>query len=674
LEASLIAEHVEINGTYRLTRILGQGGMGAVWEAEHLRIPKRVAIKFLLGTHATVPELLSRFRREADIASRLQHPNIVEVHDYNTLEDGTPYLVMERLVGGDLRGRLGRGPIPFAEVRTIVRQISSALALAHRERVVHRDLKPENIFLCDSPDGQIRVKVLDFGISKVQDANTFVTRDDLMLGTPTYMAPEQAMGKNSSIDARTDLFSFAAIVYEMFTGHAAFGGNTLVEVIYKITSHTPDPLSHVVADVPPSVSAAVTTALSKDPAGRQSSVHEFLQAFEVGADIMPTVPWAAPAPSAHPHTAPSTAPSPWMAPTGAQAPVTGGYPNQPYGATTGSHALLPTHSDRPPHPSVAGTGQRNMVPPTGMHPMSLPMQAEGPSPVRRRRAWPWLLGLSLIAGVGVGVWFYAFPGGLTLEAGSGSSESVKVANSSQGAEPTEGPVEEGPKAKEGPKVENLGGTPEAGEKPVGTPEDPGKPVGTAEAGEKPAGGESPGGEGESPGGEGESPGGEGESPGGEGESPGGEGESPGAAGEDPNGKPAEEQPAKPPEDASDSKSAPKTERGAGQRIGGESGATDRNGPADPSNPRTKPTAPSSTNPQVREAAAALSQGKYSEAVRLAKQGLQVSRSTETYVVLAKAYCGMKDIGMVQATLRSGNVSGSPKAQVREYCRKQGLTL
>jgi serine/threonine-protein kinase len=195
------------------------------------------------------------------------------------LDDGTPYLVMERLRGKDLRARLGEGPLSLEEARAATVQVASALALAHREGVVHRDLKPENIFLCEQGDGSVRVKILDFGISKIQASGTHATRDDRILGTPGYMAPEQAMGKNSAIDGRTDLFALAAIFYEMLTGQSVFLGTTLAEVVYKVVHHTPEPLSVVTPDVPAAISSAVQQALSKDPAERQPSVQAFVAAL-----------------------------------------------------------------------------------------------------------------------------------------------------------------------------------------------------------------------------------------------------------------------------------------------------------------------------------------------------------------------------------------------------------
>jgi serine/threonine-protein kinase len=219
-----------------------------------------------------------RFKREAEIASRLSHPSIVQVTDFNILPDGTAYIAMERLVGEDLRARLLRGPLSLVDTREITRQVASALELAHREGIVHRDLKPENIFLCREPDGALRAKVLDFGISKLSGSVTTGTRDDRVLGTPGYMAPEQAMGKNSSIDGRTDLFSLATMVYEMLTGKGVFVGDTLAELCTKVLYHSPPPLDEVLPSTPRALAVAVAMALSKDPAARQSGIRPFAEA------------------------------------------------------------------------------------------------------------------------------------------------------------------------------------------------------------------------------------------------------------------------------------------------------------------------------------------------------------------------------------------------------------
>ncbi|WP_309897201.1 serine/threonine-protein kinase [Archangium sp.] len=276
--ASDIRVGAVLQDTYEITSLLGKGGMGAVFLARHRRLPGRqVAVKVLQNGAGLNPELFARFRREAEIASQLGHPNIVEVFDFDTLPDGTPFLLMEYLRGESLEARLDRGPLPLAEAFAILRQIGSALQAAHRAGVVHRDLKPANVFLLPSDTGE-RVKLLDFGISKILDSQTMQTQEAVLMGTPQYMAPEQALGKNSEIDARTDLFALGCIVYEMLSGAPPFAGegSSIVQVIFRIVHTQPEPLASRCPDAPAHVIAAVERALSKDPKDRYPDVASFI--------------------------------------------------------------------------------------------------------------------------------------------------------------------------------------------------------------------------------------------------------------------------------------------------------------------------------------------------------------------------------------------------------------
>jgi serine/threonine-protein kinase len=279
---STLGVGVVVADTYEITGMLGKGGMGAVWAARHRRLAgKRVAIKVLLGG-ADDAQALARFKREAEVASRIGHAGIVEVLDFNQLPDGTPYQVLEYLSGESLGARLGRGPLPVATALDFARQIGSALAAAHRAGVVHRDLKPENIFLCPTDAGgevNERVKVLDFGISKVRGSQTVKTQDHALIGTPQYMAPEQAAGNNAAIDARTDLFALGAIVYEMLAGRPAFSGESVVAVIMNVVTGTPTPLATLAPGAPASVVAAVERALAKKADDRFPDVAAFIEAL-----------------------------------------------------------------------------------------------------------------------------------------------------------------------------------------------------------------------------------------------------------------------------------------------------------------------------------------------------------------------------------------------------------
>ncbi|HET9989689.1 MAG TPA: serine/threonine-protein kinase, partial [Kofleriaceae bacterium] len=247
MENSLARSQVEvgsvIDGTYIIEVMIGRGGMGAVYLASHRRLQgKKVAIKLL---HADLggDEILARFKREADIASQLDHPNIVKVENYNKLPDGTPYIVYEYLQGESLAQRIADGgAMAIDSVFSILRQIGSALSAAHRAGIVHRDLKPQNIFLQPSEaDGRAVeiAKVLDFGISKMRGSQTVKTQEATLLGTPQYMAPEQATGQHSNVDERTDVFALGTIVYEMVSGQPAFSGASIPEVVFKVVYEQP---------------------------------------------------------------------------------------------------------------------------------------------------------------------------------------------------------------------------------------------------------------------------------------------------------------------------------------------------------------------------------------------------------------------------------------------------
>ncbi len=271
-----------VANTYEIVRILGRGGMGSVWEAHHKRLPgKRVAIKVLHSSVAEDAEALARFKREAEIACRLGHANIVEVHDFNNLEDGSPYLILELLEGVSLDARLREGRLSVESCESILWQVASALQSAHEQEVIHRDLKPQNIFLVPSPTGvgpEI-VKVLDFGISKIRGSQTVKTQDSTLLGTPQYMAPEQALGHHDKVDARTDIFALGAMLYELLSGVPAFGGQSIPEVVYKVVHEEEKPLEALVPGIPATKAAAIHKALNKKQDERFASVSDMALAF-----------------------------------------------------------------------------------------------------------------------------------------------------------------------------------------------------------------------------------------------------------------------------------------------------------------------------------------------------------------------------------------------------------
>jgi eukaryotic-like serine/threonine-protein kinase len=276
-----LAPGTVLQETYEIVRPVGAGGMGEVYEARHARLPGRFAVKVLTArVTAGSPDFL-RFRREAEIASSLRHPHIVQVVDFNQAADGNPYIVMEFLDGEDLAAVMARaGGLAPPRVAAIVEQVASALAAAHGRGIVHRDLKPQNVFLVPVP-GQERewAKVVDFGISKVKTALS-LTGEARLVGTPQYMAPEQAQGHPDAVDGRTDEFALAVMAYEMLSGQTAFAGDSVPAVLYKVAHEALPPLAGRVSGVTAAVDAVLARALAKDKQDRYTSVLEFASALQ----------------------------------------------------------------------------------------------------------------------------------------------------------------------------------------------------------------------------------------------------------------------------------------------------------------------------------------------------------------------------------------------------------
>jgi serine/threonine-protein kinase len=273
-----------LEGAYRITRLIGEGGMGAVYEAVQLRLAKRVAVKLMARHLAADQKALARFHREAEITSRLGHPHLVAVVDYGQAESGEPYLVMEYLEGEDLDHRLRRvGRLPIDTVVRIVKQVASALSAAHGQGIVHRDLKPGNIFLVQIPGEPDFVKVLDFGISKMMAARTRLTNASSAVGTPIYMSPEQATGLVEEVDHHVDQWALACIAWEMLLGHPPFVADDVTALLYQIIKMDPHPLSPRVPGLPPAAEGELRQALAKRPADRFPSIREFSRAFESAA-------------------------------------------------------------------------------------------------------------------------------------------------------------------------------------------------------------------------------------------------------------------------------------------------------------------------------------------------------------------------------------------------------
>jgi serine/threonine protein kinase/Tol biopolymer transport system component len=259
-------------GAYEVVAQIGAGGMGEVYRARDTRLNRDVAIKVLPSHLADRPELRERFEREARTIASLNHPHICTLHDIGH-QDGTDFLVMEHLEGETLAQRLLKGPLALDQVLQYAIEIADALDKAHRKGITHRDLKPGNIMLTKSG-----TKLLDFGLAKLKQEPTAsisqlstqetLTEQGTILGTYPYMAPEQVEGKTDQIDARTDIFAFGALVYEMATGKKAFEGKTSASVMAKILEVDPPPMSSLQPMTPPALDRVVKTCLAKDPGQR----------------------------------------------------------------------------------------------------------------------------------------------------------------------------------------------------------------------------------------------------------------------------------------------------------------------------------------------------------------------------------------------------------------------
>ena len=260
-------------GNFQIRALIGTGGMARVYSAQHPTLGKNAAIKVLSHELANNHELVQRFLVEAQAVARLNHPNIVEISDFGTLPDGRPFYVMEQLSGETLQAYLQRvGPLEVATLAAILEPVLGALEAAHNAGIVHRDLKPDNIFLALRGDGYVP-KLLDFGIAKmmVTGVNS-QTAVGSLLGTPTYMSPEQASGQIHQVSARSDIYAVGVLGYEMLTGKPPFVSPHLGEIILQHLTVEPQPLARFRADVPAVLCAHLHQCLAKDPNARPASV------------------------------------------------------------------------------------------------------------------------------------------------------------------------------------------------------------------------------------------------------------------------------------------------------------------------------------------------------------------------------------------------------------------
>ena len=274
-----------IDGKYRLARLIGTGGMGAVYEGENVLIRRRVAIKILHAGSTGNADAIRRFEREAQAAGEIGNDHILEVLDLGSLPNGDRYLVMEYLDGETLAARIERhGRLTPLQIAPIARQFLTALVSAHAAGIIHRDLKPENIFILRSKAGRADfVKLIDFGISKFSrpfvEGEQRMTRADAVLGTPCYMSPEQARGARET-DVRSDIYSCGVILYESVTGRLPFEGDSFNDLMFKIAlSDAPSPLTFV-PSLDTDFAALINRAIARDPEARFATAQAFAEALD----------------------------------------------------------------------------------------------------------------------------------------------------------------------------------------------------------------------------------------------------------------------------------------------------------------------------------------------------------------------------------------------------------
>ncbi len=268
---------------FRIDRLLGRGGMGAVYEAWHLQLQRRFALKVMLPSLRSDAQMAQRFLREARAAARLSSPHIGRVHDFGSLPDGSPFMVMEYLEGETLEAALARGALPLEDALRLFRQALEALAEAHEAGIVHRDFKPANLFLARNEEGRVSVKVLDFGIAKSVNPELEhglgATTGLALVGSPVFMAPEQLL-PGAPIDARCDVWAAGCVLYQALTGSPPFVRGSLTELARAIQTEPHRPLAQVRPEAPNALSELIDLCLEKDAAKRFAAAPELLVALD----------------------------------------------------------------------------------------------------------------------------------------------------------------------------------------------------------------------------------------------------------------------------------------------------------------------------------------------------------------------------------------------------------
>jgi serine/threonine protein kinase len=417
---SLVGE--VLDGRYRITRKIGEGGMGEVWAADHVHIEKKFAIKLLKQEIVSNAEAVTRFRQEARSASSIGHRNIIAIEDFGQLPDGRIYMCMELLNGTPLNDLL-KTPLTADRLLNIMIQTGHGLAAAHSKGIIHRDMKPENVFVTVGPNGEDVPKLLDFGIAKVAggEGQNHLTRTGTIFGTPFYMAPEQALG--NPVDGRTDVYAMGVILYEIFSGSVPFGGESFMGILTQHITTEPEPIAQRAAKagrhLPPGIAEIVGYAMQKDPAHRYQSMDDFVNALvaayrALAGAGMSSYMEAFPVNTANAPSQPSFVPThmtgtPYTAGRSHVVTPTGGMPSAPPAfSQPPAYSQPPPYASQPSAASQTGTGYSD--PGSSML-----------VPAKKSKTGLFAVLFLLFAGGGGAAWYFlAGPGKSSSSAGTGS--------------------------------------------------------------------------------------------------------------------------------------------------------------------------------------------------------------------------------------------------------------
>ena len=425
-----------LDGRYRITKLIGEGGMGEVFAAEHVHIEKKFAIKLLKQEIVSNAEAVQRFRQEARSSSSIGHRNIIAIEDFGQLPDGRIYMCMELLNGAALNDMITQ-PIAPDRLLNILIQTGHGLAAAHAKGIIHRDMKPENIFVTIAPNGEDVPKILDFGIAKVSgnDGQNHLTRTGTIFGTPFYMAPEQALG--NPVDARTDIYAMGVIMYECFSGSLPFQGESFMGILTQHITTEPEPVAQRAQkagrQLPMGLAEIITRCMQKNPAQRYATMDELVNALigvyrGIAGPGMSTYMEAFPVGSAQ-HMAQPTPPPmhPGMPPPGQMsAPL-----SNPHAATvaasgpSGGYAMPPQHQT--PMPMGPGSGPHGAAP--GQSGLYSPSSASSSYVAPKKSNMGIIIAVLAVLIVGGGVTAFVLLNGdsnKTAQAGSGSAPGSDV--------------------------------------------------------------------------------------------------------------------------------------------------------------------------------------------------------------------------------------------------------